>query len=347
MNSDVGEDVPGDDLAPPADAGAQANEESAAEEVQTAWTPNKLKKAERRRLSDNGYAMVSGDADLEWIFRGAKEATLEVLQRAFQHLQAFYDTLRADEQVTGLRLAHSVHVWIGPSESEVDAAERALEQYEEEVATPQAKPKPRPPTKTEARREKAKRDRMARQFVPNTVLANSVILELIGETTDEDETDPRAAALRYGAGVASRLRAIVKQLADDGLDLEVGWTLDDRRVEASADRLSKVAEALGQPGTPSRFRVSVAGTLRMADADKLQFRLRFASDVPRPDVLREWRKGTITGTFTRRMQQSLTERQLWNQEVIAQLEVTREERGTSAARSKPRVRLTAARARSQ
>lgn len=111
------------------------------------------------------------------------------------------------------------------------------------------------------------------------------------------------------------------------------------------ERLEQLKDALSREGPEDSFRTTVAGTLSMADANKLEFRVDFASDVNRPDVLREWRHGSISGHYTEAMKRGISDRALWGNEVLARVEVTREQRGSTAARRRPDVRLVSVKLR--
>jgi hypothetical protein len=223
--------------------------------------------------------------------------------------------------------AHSVYVDIAAPEEELDLAEEGLREYD----------------KAGTDEERVK---LARAAIPSTLLAGLAAEDLLDASTE----DVLKASLSYGTTVTDAYKALVRTLADEeiSMTLELPETGEDarparRELQVSTQTARDYKDALSAAGSQETVKVSAAGTLTMADSARKQVRLTLDKGAAK-DV-RLANRTAILARYTVTAYQTIRKENLWDQHVIADFEMTRNKRGTTAQRRPPSFVLIAGRPR--
>lgn len=231
-------------------------------------------------------------------------------------------------QVFAMAFGNSVTIEIGAPEDEIERAVKAL-------------------AAAEAEEDDKKRERLVAQAVPETTLAGYAALDLLQESQD----DVVGAALTYGTQVTDAYKALVRALADDDLSMKLALPSAQDLTGASADVSieleSETAQdykaALTAAGDDEVLKISAVGILSMADSGSRMIRLTLDIEATKDPALRGRR--TITARYTGRAHQQIRDGGLWDQNVIAEFEMTRDRRGTTAHLRRPTFTLISAKPR--
>jgi hypothetical protein len=227
-----------------------------------------------------------------------------------------------------LDVGHSIEVEIGPPDDEIKRAVAALRAVEAEHD------------------EKAAR-RMMQQVLPETTLAAYAVRDLILAS----EEDVVGAALSYGTQVTDAYKSLVRQLADESVSLELALPTDEdpsalnwtETVSLDTATAQGYKHALAAVGSDETVTVAAVGTLTMADSANKQVRLAVERSGARDPALRNRR--VITARYTQQAGQEIRDLNLWDSQVRARFEMTRDRRGTTAHVRRPTFLLVEARPR--
>jgi hypothetical protein len=297
----------------------------------------------KRRLRDVADEALKGEAQLmvadpasariRAVFSGngveADRADLGLFADSIKRLARFFTSLTESQpQLYALNFGKSVEVEIGPAEEEVERASRAL-------------------AAAEAGESDAVRIRREVEALPETTLAGFAARDLLLSS----EEDVVGAALSYGTEVTDTFKSLVRHLAEDDISLRLSLPTDtdvDARggevvVELDSERAQVYKEALTAVGTDETVKVKVAGTLTMADSASRQIRVTLDPKSRKPPELKNRR--AITARYSAKAGREIKAAGLWDKEVIADFEMTRDRRGTTAHLRQPTFLLVGARAR--
>lgn len=254
---------------------------------------------------------------------GDDRADLSVLGDMSTRLGRLFTSLTESRpQLFALAFGNSIEVIIGPPEEEIERAAAALRTLAEDP----------------------EREALLPSAVPETTLAAYALRELLLESED----DVVAAALSYTADVANAYKTFVRHLADDMLSVRLALPTDVDRdasggtlsIELASDTAVRYKDALSAIGDEEVVRVQAFGTLTMADSGAELVRLKLDPDAPKHALLR--RKRSITARYTRRAHTQIREGNLWDHEVRAEFDMTRDRKGTTAQVRQPTFVLTGA-----
>jgi hypothetical protein len=231
-------------------------------------------------------------------------------------------------QVFALGFGNSVVIEIGAPEDEVERASKALAEAER-VESPE------------------QRERLIAQALPETTLAAYATRDLF----EASEVDVVGASLSYGTQVTDAYKAFVRTLAEDDLSLRLSLpsgsdpsaTQGVIEVELSSEEAQTYKEALTAVGDDEVLHVRAVGILAMADSGSRTVRLTLDRNAPKEPALRNHR--TVTARYSGRAHREIKEQGLWDQEVVAEFEMTRDRRGTTAHLRRPTFLLLGARRR--
>jgi hypothetical protein len=225
----------------------------------------------------------------------------------------------------GLAFGNSVEVEIGPPDDEVERAARALREVEESDEDFDDLPL-----------------RLQTALIPETTLAVLATVDLL----QASEEDVVGAVLEYGTDVTDSYKTLVRHLADADLSMSLRFPRtdgEDFTIELASAQAARYKEALTEVGNLETLKVQAVGTLTMADSTSRQFRLTLDPNAPKHPLLRSRR--TITADYTAHAGKEVRENGLWDKEVVAQFDMMRDRRGTTAHVRPPTFTLIDVRAR--
>jgi hypothetical protein len=292
----------------------------------------KLREVADVALHGEGHLMVADPANarMRAIFSGRgieqDRADLEKFGDSAKRLgRLFHSLTESRPQIFALDFGKSVTVEIGPPEDEVERAAQALRQVADEDDDKRAA-------------------RLLASAVPETTLAAYATRDLLLASED----DVVAAALSYGASVTDAYKSFVRHLADEMISLNLSLPTDDDEtasagglvVAIDSEQAASYREALTAVGTDEVVKVKAVGTLTMADSGSRQIRLTLAPDAAKDPAVRRHR--AITAGYTGRAGAQIEDLGLWNKEVRADFEMTRDRRGTTTQLRRPTFSLIAA-----
>jgi hypothetical protein len=240
----------------------------------------------------------------------------------------FMSLTESHPQLFALDFGKSVEVEIGPAEDEIERASRALAAAEEGESD-------------------AARLRHEVEALPETTLAGFAVRDLLRAS----EEDVVGAALSYGTEVTDTFKSLVRHLAEDDISLRLSLPTDtdidasegEAIVELDSERAQLYKDALTAVGTDETIKVNAVGTLTMADSASRQIRVTLDPKARKPPELKNRR--AITARYSAKAGKQIQANGLWNTEVIAEFEMTRDRRGTTAHLRQPSFLLVGARAR--
>jgi hypothetical protein len=140
-------------------------------------------------------------------------------------------------------------------------------------------------------------------------------------------------ALGLGFEAVATYKRFLNLLAGDDVILE--WQVCDAAeivVLTSIDARQDFA-ILDRKGDPRIETTQVPGKLSMADSELMQFALTLSPDLERPPLLKG--KHRVRGTYPEDLGARLKSQSLWDSEVMATLEVTHDEPGTTPTARDP------------
>jgi hypothetical protein len=303
-----------------------------------------LKEISEEVLKGEARLMVDASTLLRAIFRGEgvsdSSVDAEVFSSSVGQLTKLLSTMTgARPQIYAFGFGQSVYVDIGPSEDELDRADEALGEYERAQDDK---------TKTDAQRS-----RLAEAAVPETLLAVLATSELIESSAD----DVVGSALSYGTQVSDAYKGLVRVLAEE--DISMDLELHGERFEGapgppipveealpglSSEVAREYREALTAAGSEEIVKITAVGILTMADSGRRQVRLTLDPKAKRDPALPR-RQLSIIANYSPAAGRNIKEQGLWDNEVIARVEMTRDRRGSTAHVRRPTFRLISAKPR--
>lgn len=200
----------------------------------------------------------------------------------------------------------------------------------------------------------------------NLAWTNSVVLEFeIGESEDvqldldgrrhaplidaayaitdllaADANELVSQALALGPEAASAHKRFLNLLAEESVTVELQPSGSNRVVVVTSNDARRDWAILDREGERQIGTVEVPGTLTMADSELKQFALTLPPELGRPPLLKG--KHRIRGAYAEDLAGRLKDEGLWDSEVMATIEVSYDEPGTSPIPKDPSYRLVAA-----
>ncbi len=237
----------------------------------------------------------------------------------------FQSLTESRPQLFTLQFGHSIEVEIGPPDDEIQRAAAALSKVEEDDEDFADLPL-----------------RLQTAIIPETTLAALATVDLL----EASETDVVGAVLSYGTEVTDAYKTLVRHLADEMISMSLTLPStggDDFVIELQSEQAEQYKQALTEVGNLETLKVRAAGKLTMADSNSKQVRLTLDSKTAKPALLRNRR--AITADYTARAGKAIRDGNLWDKDVIAEFDLSRDRRGTTAHVRPPTFVLTGARAR--
>lgn len=149
-----------------------------------------------------------------------------------------------------------------------------------------------------------------------TLDAARSLRELLG--AEPAELIPRAVKL--GPHATGAYRGFLNVLAKDSVTFELQVAEVPEAVVITSDHARRDAAILSREGERATERLVVPGTLTMADSELKQFKLTLPAEVERHPLLKG--KHRVSGTYSEEVGQKLKEKNLWDSEVTATIDVT-------------------------
>jgi hypothetical protein len=184
--------------------------------------------------------------------------------------------------------------------------------------------------------------RLQTALLPETTLAALATADLL----EASEDDVVGAVLAYGTEVTDSYKTLVRHLADADVSMALRFERSDGQefeINLASEQAAQYSEALTEVGSLETLTVEAVGTLTMADSTTRQIHLTLDPKTPKPLPLRNRR--TITADYTAQAGKEIREGGLWDKEVVASFDMTRDRRGTTAHLRPPTFTLMSARAR--
>lgn len=147
-------------------------------------------------------------------------------------------------------------------------------------------------------------------------------------------------ALALGPEAAMEYKRLLDTLGGDEVTVEWLTPRATRYVVATSADARRDYAILDREGEERVDRVSVPGTLTMADSRHNRFELSLPSGATRPPLLKG--KSVVDGTYDESVGARLKADGLWDAEVMADIEVTYDEPGTTPVPRPPKYRLLSA-----
>lgn len=167
-------------------------------------------------------------------------------------------------------------------------------------------------------------------------------VRIIGELLATAPDDLVAKALPLGPDAVAAYKRFLGVLGQDHIELE--W-LSPNAVDVvtvtSADARHDVA-ILDREGARGTQRLTVPGTLTMADSELRKFALTLPKSLERPPLLKG--KHRVQGTFSEEMGVHLREAGLWDSDVTATIAITFDVAGSTPTPREPQFELVQAEA---
>jgi hypothetical protein len=162
----------------------------------------------------------------------------------------------------------------------------------------------------------------------------------ITELLAADANDLVSQALALGPEAAAAHKRFLNLLGEESVTVELQPSGSDRVVVATSNDARRDWAILDREGDRQVGVVEVPGTLTMADSELKQFALTLPPELGRPPLLKG--KHRIRGTYAEELAGRLKDEGLWDSEVMATIEVSYDEPGTSPIPKDPTYRLVAA-----
>jgi hypothetical protein len=143
-----------------------------------------------------------------------------------------------------------------------------------------------------------------------------------------EPTELHERALGLGPNAIGTYKGFLNVLAKDSVEVEVRVPDVPEVVVITSDHARRDAGILAQEGERATQRLTVTGTLTMADSELKQFKLTLPAEVDRPPLLKG--KHRIGGSYSDEIGQKLKDENLWDSEVTAIIEVTYDLPNTTA-----------------
>lgn len=149
-------------------------------------------------------------------------------------------------------------------------------------------------------------------------------------------------ALALGPDAATEYKRLLDTLGGDEVTIEWLTPRATRYIVATSADVRRDYLILDRPGEERVDTVSVPGTLTMADSRRNRFELSLPSGATRPPLLKG--KSVVDGMYDEDVGVRLKAEGLWDTEVMAEIEVTYDEQGTTPVPRAPKYRLLSAEA---
>jgi hypothetical protein len=162
----------------------------------------------------------------------------------------------------------------------------------------------------------------------------------ITELLAADANDLVSQALTLGPEAAAAHKRFLNLLGEENVTVELQPAGSDRVVTVTSNDARRDWAILDREGEKQSGVVEVPGTLTMADSELKQFALTLPPELGRPPLLKG--KHRIRGTYADELAGRLKDEGLWDSEVMATIEVSYDEPGTSPIPRDPTYRLIAA-----